>query len=96
MTAYLIANLRVRDAEGFGKYVDLLGPNFAKSSGTVLAVDPTPDKTEGDWPYNRTVILEFPSKEEARGWYDSAEYQEIAKLRHAAAEADAAIIDGRE
>ena len=96
MAAYIIVNLRVRDAETFGKYVEQFGPNFAKFSGKVLAVDGEPEKTEGDWPYNRTVILEFPSKEEAHRWYDNPEYQEIAKLRHAAADGDGAIIAGVE
>ncbi len=31
--------------------------------------------------YPRTVILEFPSREAFRAWYDSPEYQEILPLR---------------
>ena len=45
---------------------------------------------------NRTVILEFPSKEEALRWYNDPEHQEIAKVRHAAAAGDAAVIAGIE
>ena len=36
---------------------------------------------EGEVRYPRTVILEFPSREAFRAWYDSAEYQTILPLR---------------
>ena len=31
-----------------------------KSSGKLLAVDEVPTVKEGDWPYTRTVLIEFP------------------------------------
>ena len=41
-------------------------------------------------------MLEFESVEAARNWYNSAEYQEHAGLRHAAADNKAAIVAGFE
>ena len=96
MTAYFIANLKIHDEAGMAKYREAFRANFAKFEGKVLAADPQPQKTEGEWPYNRSVILEFPSKDEALRWYNDPEYQEIAKLRHAAAGGDAAVIVGLE
>jgi uncharacterized protein (DUF1330 family) len=40
--------------------------------------------------------VEFESVEAARSWYNSAEYQAVAGLRHAAAESNAVIIGGFE
>ena len=36
---------------------------------------------EGEWPHPRTVVIEFPSRAQAEGWYKSAEYQKIIQLR---------------
>ena len=39
------------------------------------------DCREGDWHPTRIVMLEFPSMEKARAWYDSPEYQEVLPIR---------------
>jgi uncharacterized protein (DUF1330 family) len=49
---------------------------------------------EGSWPFTRTVILEFPSKELARAWYGSAEYQAVVGLRHGSATSNLVIVSG--
>ena len=35
----------------------------------------------GEWAHARFVIVEFPSREAAEGWYRSPEYQNIIGLR---------------
>ncbi len=40
------------------------------------------------------VIIEFPSVEEAKAWYNSPKYQEIAKHRFNGAEYQMIIIEG--
>ena len=46
---------------------------------------------EGDALPPRTVVLEFPSVEAAKAWYNSPEYQEIIGIRHANATGFAAF-----
>jgi uncharacterized protein (DUF1330 family) len=41
----------------------------------------SPEVVEGEIEYPRTVILEFPSREDFHAWYDSADYQAILPLR---------------
>ena len=48
---------------------------------------------EGEWPNPRTVIIEFPSREAAEGWYRSAAYQKIIGLRHDSS-GNLVILDG--
>ena len=43
---------------------------------------------EGTWPRTRTVVLEFPSVDQAKRWYQSADYQSIAQHRFKAATAN--------
>ena len=44
----------------------------------------TPETWEGD-PAEVLLILEFPTMEEARGWYDSEEYKKARAIRASAA-----------
>lgn len=48
---------------------------------------------EGEAP-DGVVILEFPTVEEARAWYDSPEYQERIPFRRKAADYRAVIVQG--
>jgi uncharacterized protein (DUF1330 family) len=50
---------------------------------------------EGEWPWTRTVLLRFPSKEAFDRWYGSPEYQEIARTRWAAATANLILVEER-
>jgi uncharacterized protein (DUF1330 family) len=68
---------------------------FKNYNGEVVAVDDSPAVLEGTWPYTRTVVIRFPSQAEAMRWYESAEYQQLAKHRHKASRADIIIVKGR-
>jgi uncharacterized protein (DUF1330 family) len=48
---------------------------------------------EGEWQHRRTVIIEFPSREAAEGWYKSAEYKVIG-LRLKSTSGNLVILDG--
>ena len=47
----------------------------------ILAFDLEPEIVEGPVTHPRTVLLEFPSREAFRAWYDSPEYQAVLPLR---------------
>jgi uncharacterized protein (DUF1330 family) len=49
---------------------------------------------EGDWPHQRTVIIEFPSRAAAEGWYASAAYQAVIGLRQGSSTCSLVIVDG--
>ena len=67
-------------------------PVFEKFKGRLLAVDEAPEVLEGTWNCTRTVLIEFPSREDALAWAGSAEYQEIARHRWAGSTANIAMI----
>jgi uncharacterized protein (DUF1330 family) len=66
---------------------------FSKYSGKLLAVDEAPTVKEGDWPYTRTVLIEFPTAEAFDAWFNSQEYQALAKHRHAASPRERCYVD---
>ena len=53
-----------------------------------------PPAVEGQWPYDRTVLLRFPSREDAEAWSQSPQYQEIAKHRIAGTTSNIVYLDG--
>ena len=94
MAHYLIAQIDIKDREKYAEYEAGFMDVFKSYKGKLLSVDENVSLLEGQWPATRTVLIEFPSKEEALAWYESEEYQSLAKQRFAASTSDIAIISG--
>lgn len=94
MAAYVIYNADVTDPEHYELYKAQAAPTIAEHGGAYIARGGEIDVLEGESPQGRTVILEFPTMEAARNWYDSAGYQAARVLRENAAAASAYIVDG--
>ncbi|UCE25653.1 MAG: DUF1330 domain-containing protein [Candidatus Zixiibacteriota bacterium] len=96
MKCYFLAQIEISDPAEYQKYLDGFDAVFADYKGRVIAVDDDPVVLEGDWPYQRTVLMCFPDLSEARKWYDSPEYQQLVKNRHRASKANIVLVEGRE
>jgi len=81
MPVYIVASIRIADAEEYGRYQAGFLDIFARYKGELLAVSDEPQVIEGEWPYTRAVLLRFPDEEEARRWYQSPEYQQLSQHR---------------
>ncbi|MEQ6333760.1 DUF1330 domain-containing protein [Sphingobium sp. MK2] len=80
MTAYLIMEIdAVDDVEQFALYREAAEPLVAQWGGRFLARVAPALALEGEW--KRVAVTEFPNWEAAKGMYESAEYQSIAKIR---------------
>ena len=94
MATWFVAELEIHDRERYSQYEAGFLEIFQKYEGQLIAVDEAPRVIEGEWPHTRTVILKFPDDDAARRWYDSPEYQELVKHRHAASTGNAALLTG--
>ncbi len=94
MAAYLVAQLVIHDRDAFSQYEAGFMDVFSQYGGKILAVDEAPEKLEGDWPFTRTVLLEFPSKDVASEWYHSEGYQKISAHRRNGSNGNLVIING--
>lgn len=94
MAAYVVAQLDVTDAETFARYRDAVAPLVDHFGGRYLIRGGRSEVLEGEWPAPRLVVIEFPSREAARLFYDSPEYQQIVLLRTRASRGTVAIVDG--
>ena len=95
MSIYLIAQLDIHDRATYAKYASAFMEIFNRYGDKLLSVEEEPEVLEGEWSYTRTVLLEFPSQEQARVWYESADSQEIARHRRAASVANVALLRAR-
>lgn len=80
MRGYVIANYTIHDREKYDSYPPAVWPTIARYGGKVLVADHQASVREGA-PEKVIVILEFPSADVARQWYDSPEYREVKDLR---------------
>lgn len=95
MSAYVIAQIEVTDPEEYGKYLAGFLPIFERYGGQLLVTSRCESEVlEGAWAYPRTVVMRFPSREQARAWYDDPEYKAPAAHRHRSAKANLILVDG--
>lgn len=76
------------------EYVAKVIPTIQSGGGRILGFDETPEVIEGEVKNPRTVILEFPSREAFRAWYDSDAYQAILPLRLESTPGTLIVVDG--
>lgn len=94
MPVYVIAQIDIHDRDEYAKYEAGFPEVFARHAGELLAVSENPTVVEGAWPGTRTVLICFPTAEDARRWYESPEYQAIARHRFRASRANAIMVEG--
>ena len=96
MKAYVIANINVTNPDRYKDYVKLTPGTVAPFGGRFIARGGRSEKLEGETPANRMVVLEFPSYEQAKAWYDSAEYRAAMAIRQSASTGTLILVEGVE
>jgi uncharacterized protein (DUF1330 family) len=94
MAAYLIVQVDVTDPEAYAEYRKQVPATLAAYDGKFLVRGGAMRRLEGDWPYERVVVIEFPSVERALAWYDSPEYRAPKAMRHGASRANIVVVEG--
>ena len=94
MPAYFIVDNEVTDHAGFEEYRKQVPGTVEKYGGKFLVRGGQFEQLEGSWQPTRLVLLEFPSMEQAKRWYDSEEYREPKALRLKASKANLIMVEG--
>ena len=94
MPAYIIAMINIKDADKYQEYAKRAGPANAKHGSRFLVRGGKKHALEGNIPFERIVVSEFPDVETAKKFYHSPEYQEARKHRMGAAEFHMMIVEG--
>ena len=94
MPAYIVfIKEREHDAEAMATYSAKAGPSLGGHAGKPLAFYGAIETLEGP-DAKGSVIIEFPSVDEARAWYQSDAYQQARQHRFTGADYRVFITDG--
>ena len=94
MPAYTMFQMTVTDPERYKEYAAQVLPTIEKFGGRFLVRGGSYEVLEGEWPERRHVVLEFPSAEQARAWYDSVDYAALKAMRQSASQGAGILIEG--
>ncbi len=95
MAAYLLVDTDISDPEAYERYKALARPTVEAYGGEYLARGGALDVYEDElWSPSRLVIIRFPDRAAARAWAESPEYAPVKAIRHGAARATLAVVDG--
>jgi len=94
MPAYFIVDLEVTDPAAFEAYRQVVPGTIHKYGGRYVVRGGAVETLEGDWQPKRVVVLEFPSLEQAKRWYNSEDYRDPKALRFKAARTNLILVEG--
>jgi len=94
MPAYVLAEVEITNPEGYKEYTQLVPATIAQYGGRFLHRGGAVHAFEGEWPKIRRVIIEFPSMDAAKAWYDSPEYEKPKAMRIANSKGRLLLLDG--
>ena len=93
MKALCIVYENIDDWDGFDLYRTKVMPTLEPFGGRFLVRGGAFTTLEGEMPYERIVVLEFPSRDAAEAWYRSDAYQAVLPIRLAASRCQFVIVD---
>ena len=95
MSAYWVARSKINNPAEYRKYTDRVPAIIARYGGKVLARGGRFQILEGPQKFQRFVVIEFPTLEQAVACHDSPEYKEASAFRKSGAgEVELVIVEG--
>ncbi|HWY44891.1 MAG TPA: DUF1330 domain-containing protein [Candidatus Sulfotelmatobacter sp.] len=94
MSAYIFVSVEVHDPVRYEDYRKTVLPTIEAYGGRFLVRGGKMEVLEGNWPARRIVIVEFPSAEIARKWWNSPGYAAPKALRQATSQTEMILVEG--
>jgi uncharacterized protein (DUF1330 family) len=94
MSAYLIADVNVENADIYAEYRRQVLPLIERYGGRFIVRGGAHETLEGDWRPARLVVIEFPSMAVLKEWYRSPEYTKLIELRQEASSGSLLAVEG--
>jgi uncharacterized protein (DUF1330 family) len=90
---YIIFQIEITDRDRYmTEYIPTALETVEEHGGRVLVGADAPEVVEGQWGYNWTVVLEFPTVEDANAWYESEAYESVQPVRHESSDDENVVI----
>jgi uncharacterized protein (DUF1330 family) len=94
MAAYILVDVNITDPDEYEAYRKLTPATIAAFGGKFIVRGGATETLEGDWNPGRFVVLEFPSAEQAKAWWESPEYTVAKAIRYRAASSKMILVQG--
>lgn len=96
MPAYIIVEVSIHNPEEYEDYKKLTPPSLKPFDGKFIVRGGRAETLEGDWNPERIVVLEFPTIEKAKAWWNSPGYAPAKALRQRTARTKMIVVPGFE
>jgi uncharacterized protein (DUF1330 family) len=94
MAAYLIVDVEVRDQEAYEEYRKRVPASLLPYEGSFIVRGGASETLEGDWQPGRIIVIEFPTAERAKDWWNSDEYRIAKAMRQRSASTQMILVEG--
>jgi uncharacterized protein (DUF1330 family) len=94
MSAYVVVQVEVEDSVRYEDYKSMVPPSLTPYGGRFIVRGGKVETLEGEWAPKRFVMVEFPSIEKAKAWWDSPEYKDAKALRQATSKTEMIVVEG--
>lgn len=93
MSAFVIAQVTVKDPERFQQYAAAVPATVAPFGGELLLRGAVAEVLAGEFHHQTSGVLTFPDRDSAVRWYNSPDYQALIENREAAADMNIVIFE---
>jgi len=93
MKAYLVLDLAIHDLASFLPYISAIPAFIEKHGGKYVVQGAEPTVMVGDWAPERMVILEFPSRQNAKAFLDDPDAQALFAVRRRTTTSKLVLVD---
>jgi uncharacterized protein (DUF1330 family) len=94
MSAYMIVDVDVKDAEAYAEYNSRVPALIRKHGGEYLVRGGKFITLEGDWKPRRLVVFRFPDIASAQALYNDPEYQPLIAIRQRVSSMNMIVVEG--
>ncbi|AFT69231.1 MULTISPECIES: DUF1330 domain-containing protein [Alcanivoracaceae] len=94
MTVYALAQITITDRDAYQRYLSRFMEVFQQFRGRLLAADEAPEQVEGEWGYQKAILMSFPDAQAFREWSQSEQYITIARDRKAGSHGVVLLLQG--
>jgi uncharacterized protein (DUF1330 family) len=94
MPAYIIVEVEVKDPVAYEKYKAQVPATLPAYGGKFIVRGGKSETLEGGWSPQRIVVVEFPSVDRAKAWWNSKDYAPVKAIRYANAKSKMIVVEG--
>jgi uncharacterized protein (DUF1330 family) len=94
MAGYLIVRVAVADPQRYERYRKVVAPLIERHGGRYLVRGGDSETLEGADNRFRIIVVEFPSLQAAKAFWNSPDYAAAKRLREGAGQLEAIAVEG--